>query len=241
MDAKIITLPLEKVKLRPLADGLVNLQEAKEAYKLRGQSYETGKAMGIVGDSYKMSVSQEKYATSGKVYTLPIAVQTTAHNHPMVVGNLSGYNSTFSATDLNSHLYKTNTKAVVSTRDCLFFFNDKNKKNIFHFLMEATPIQGTVDIINLLKWRMCKNQIKGLLKNKNNVIEYDNNINNYILSLNTQAQDQVKDNIGKRDQNQLDDFMHSELERISKKVNWVYKRYTWEELFPNVIRSRGKK
>lgn len=273
MDAKIITLPLEKVKLRPLADGLVNLQEAKEAYKLRGQSYETGKAMGIVGDSYKISVSQEKIIDSSNIYTLPIEAQTTEHNHPKVKVNRTGYNNTFSFADLNGHLFRTKIKAIVSTRDCLFFFNDKNKKNLFQFLMEKTPVQRIIDTINNSRTGVGKNQIKGLLKNKNNIIEYDNNTNRFIQEMKKKEKYIAYSIITKRYQkseiekmslhelskiinnekikvqnaidncepNPFDDFMHSELERISKKANWVYKRYTWEELFPNVIRSRGKK
>lgn len=102
-------------------------------------------------------------------------------------------------------------------------------------LYEATVYDITVK--NLEK-QFGKEELRKIVKNDKNFIQIFNKeliaVQENLKKLDKKSYEAVFSNFAPK-------FVHSELKSQAEKAGWTYKKYTWEELFPTVIKSRGKK
>lgn len=223
----------------------LTLTEVKEAYKIRNAKVENFAAIDKQpsNDVFR-AVGAERTIHLDVVEKCPFnTAEMHIHNHPthLIKANLTIKN--FSFQDIRALIAGNQLKDGVSTFDTLFIlskrtFKDLNKKT-FEVISQKNILKSVESKFKLQREALHVHFEKELEKMGIDCKKLTAEHMEKIKTTDPERAKLLKDMLNKVFKD-YDDLHDEAIREIAQKTNLDYNQYKWEELLPNVLKSRGK-
>lgn len=236
----------EKIKIKPstmevLRDKGVSLEQFKEGFRIRDKEIEHNSVMGIFDPVRNVGT------TEGINCPLIKDAFSDVHNHP-TSKILSGDGlKSFSFEDLKNSLGKKPWATMfVSTFDTLFKFK-KNGLEIEYALNQAKNkliIDKHKKVFGENFEKLINLRIDKLTRTTGKPADEINSMNKQEIIRFLKENPKIKqkiDNTTDAFERLVNHLYDKSITQIANETNSTYTKYNWDELMPNVFRSRGKK
>lgn len=221
----------------------INLLEFKEAFRIRNGKVENSSV--ITPSGPVRTVGTKKNV---KTPLIPDAF-SDVHNHTQKIIAKMGFKS-FSSEDLKINLNVKKWKtSMVSTYDKLFTYRKSNVE----IISEQTKLRNEQIVDNYfrkldekaryLEMKKSEELCQAMGKTRAEIREMsENKLKQFTRLLKKDSEFMAKGKAIKTDYITSVNQAHDEIiKNIAEETKCTYNQYTWEELMPNVFRSRGKK
>lgn len=231
-----------------------SLTQVKEAYRIRNKKVEYHTSL-VLGQ--KPHTRTDNFEGKVRGFDIPF-VNTQIHNHPQHLTESKTLKS-FSDTDIENFLVSDARTSLVSTRDELFrlskpFFG-KKKINIddTNIKEQLTNFDKTMEHLDFNSGEKIKYKLQKLTglsfeemsKLDDKAIEKmyqeigETKFLNWFEKFEKYPVEIEKVEIAR---DRLFNFLNDKMiKRVAEEIDAKYSKHTWEELLPNILKSRGKK